>query len=119
MSGPAIGLTMSGQVDRSANIAQMEGTLVPAYTVNSVLGKVPLLGPLIVGREGEGIFGFTYAVKGNIDDPSVIVNPLSAIAPGFLRRIFEFSSSLPPDQPSTDKPVDGSEAKPANTSPKP
>jgi hypothetical protein len=119
MSGPAIGLTMSGQVDRSANIAQMEGTLVPAYTVNSVLGKVPLLGPLIVGREGEGIFGFTYAVKGNIDDPSVIVNPLSAIAPGFLRRIFEFSSSLPPDQPSTDKPVDGNEAKPANTSPKP
>ena len=119
MSGPAIGLTMNGQVDRSANVAQMEGTLVPAYTVNSVLGKVPLLGPLIVGREGEGIFGFTYAVKGNIDDPSVIVNPLSAIAPGFLRRIFEFSSTLPPEQPSTDKPVDGAAPKPAEAAPKP
>jgi len=105
MSGPAIGLTMNGQIDRSADVAQMEGTLVPAYTVNSVLGKVPLLGPLIVGREGEGIFGFTYAVKGNIDNPSVIVNPLSAIAPGFLRRLFEFSSTLPPEQPAADKPV--------------
>lgn len=119
MSGPAIGLTMNGQVDRSANVAQMEGTLVPAYTLNSVLGKVPLLGPLIVGREGEGIFGFTYAVKGDIDDPSVVVNPLSAIAPGFLRRIFEFSSSLPPEQPSTDKPVDGGGAKPADGAAKP
>ncbi len=104
MSGPAIGLTLNGQIDRSADVAQMEGTLVPAYTVNSVLGKVPLLGPLIVGREGEGIFGFTYAVKGNIDNPSVIVNPLSAIAPGFLRRLFEFSSSLPPEQPASPAP---------------
>lgn len=119
MSGPAVGLTMSGQVDRSANVAQMEGTLVPAYTVNSILGKVPLLGPLIVGREGEGIFGFTYAVKGNIDDPSVIVNPLSAIAPGFLRRLFEFSSTLPPEQPSADKPVDDGAKKPAEAAPKP
>lgn len=129
MSGPAIGLTMNGQIDRSADVAQMEGTLVPAYTVNSVLGKVPLLGPLIVGREGEGIFGFTYAVKGNIDNPSVIVNPLSAIAPGFLRRLFEFSSTLPPEQPAADKPVgEGTKgtpppaaapASPASPAPKP
>lgn len=98
MSGPAIGLTMKGEVDRSQDVVAMEGTLVPAYTINSILGKVPLLGPLIVGREGEGIFGFTYGVKGNIDDPSVVVNPLSAIAPGFLRRLFEFSSALPEEK---------------------
>ena len=118
MSGPAIGLTMNGEIDRSSNVTAMEGTLVPAYTINSILGKVPLLGPLIVGREGEGIFGFTYAVKGNIDNPSVVVNPLSAIAPGFLRRIFEFSKSLPPEEPTgsaTTPPV----PEPAPTSPRP
>jgi hypothetical protein len=98
MAGPAIGLTMKGQIDRTIDAVDLEGTLVPAYTINSVLGKVPLLGPLIIGREGEGIFGFTYAVKGNIDNPSVVVNPLSAIAPGFLRRLFEFGSSLPPEE---------------------
>jgi hypothetical protein len=97
MAGPAIGLTMKGQIDRTVDVADLEGTLVPAYTINSVLGNVPLLGPLIIGREGEGIFGFTYAVKGNIDNPRVVVNPLSAIAPGFLRRLFEFGSSLPPE----------------------
>ncbi|MCE9650380.1 MAG: AsmA-like C-terminal domain-containing protein [Parvibaculum sp.] len=96
-SGPAIGLTMKGQIDRTVDVVDLEGTLVPAYTINSVLGNVPLLGPLIIGREGEGIFGFTYAVKGNIDNPRVVVNPLSAIAPGFLRRLFEFGSSLPPE----------------------
>lgn len=98
MAGPAIGLTMKGQVDRTVDVVDLEGTLVPAYTINSVLGNVPLLGPLIIGREGEGIFGFTYAVKGSTDNPSVVVNPLSAIAPGFLRRLFEFGSSLPPER---------------------
>lgn len=99
VAGPAIGLTMKGQIDRISDQLDLEGTLVPAYTINSVLGKVPLLGPLLVGREGEGIFGLTYRVRGKAEDPSVLVNPLSAIAPGFLRRLFEFGSSLPPEAP--------------------
>jgi len=103
MSGPAIGLTMDGQIDRATDRIDMEGTLVPAYTINSFLGKVPLLGPLIVGREGEGIFAITYSVRGQADDPSVVVNPLSAIAPGFLRRIFEFGESMPPESQTPDK----------------
>lgn len=97
MSGPAIGLTMEGQIDRADDLIDMEGTLVPAYTINSFLGNVPVLGPLIVGREGEGIFAITYSVRGRTADPTVVVNPLSAIAPGFLRRIFEFGNTLPPE----------------------
>ena len=101
MSGPAIGLTMEGQIDRADDLIDMEGTLVPAYTINSFLGNVPVLGPLIVGREGEGIFAITYSVRGKADDPTVVVNPLSAIAPGFLRRIFEFGNTLPPEAKET------------------
>ncbi|MES1991992.1 MAG: AsmA-like C-terminal region-containing protein [Pseudomonadota bacterium] len=98
MAGPAIGLSVQGQMDRAAGVLDLEGTVVPAYTINSILGYIPILGPLLVGREGEGIFGFTYAVKGAADNPSVIVNPLSVIAPGMLRRLFEFGSSLPDDK---------------------
>ena len=65
----------------------MQGTLVPAYTLNSVLGNIPLLGNLLVGKEGEGIFAMTYGVDGPIGEPTVTVNPLSALAPGFLRSI--------------------------------
>ena len=98
MAGPAIGLSAQGQIDRTVDVLDLEGTVVPAYTINSVLGNLPLLGPLLVGREGEGIFGVTYAVKGATDNPSVIVNPLSVIAPGVLRRLFEFGSSLPSEK---------------------
>lgn len=94
-SGPAIGITASGTVEMADNALSLEGTIVPAYTINSILGEVPLLGPLIVGRKGEGIFGFTYRISGASDNPDVLVNPLSALAPGFLRRLFEFGSKLP------------------------
>ncbi len=113
LAGPAIGLTMQGQIDRVMDVVDLEGTLVPAYTINSVLGNVPLLGPLLIGREGEGIFGMTYKVKGATDNPSVIVNPLSAIAPGFLRRLFEFGNSLPPEP----TPPAINPAKPAESAP--
>ncbi|NIJ42629.1 hypothetical protein FHS78_002934 [Parvibaculum indicum] len=94
-SGPAIGITASGTVELADNMLSLEGTIVPAYTINSILGEVPLLGPLIVGRKGEGIFGFTYRIRGASDNPDVLVNPLSVVAPGFLRRLFEFGSQMP------------------------
>lgn len=119
MVGPAIGLTLRGEVDPQTDEAELAGTIVPAYTINSILGNVPILGDLIVGRKGEGIFAATYAVKGQIDDPQVVVNPLAALAPGFLRRIFEFGSTLPEEQgqkteePAADAPAEEEAQAPA------
>ena len=65
------------------------GVLVPSYTVNSILGDIPLLGDVIVGKKGEGVFALNYSVKGPFAKTQVSVNPLSALTPGFLRRIFD------------------------------
>jgi hypothetical protein len=62
---------------------------VPSYTLNSVLGVIPILGELLIGRKGEGVFAFTYKVGGSLEKPKVSVNLLSGLAPGFLRRIVE------------------------------
>jgi hypothetical protein len=32
----------------------------------------------------------TFAVRGPLNQPQFMVNPLSLLAPGFLREIFEF-----------------------------
>lgn len=98
ISGPAIGITVKGQIDRVEGAFDLNGTIVPAYTINSILGNVPILGDLIVGREGEGIFAATYAMRGTREQPTITVNPLAALAPGFLRRIFEFGEILPPEE---------------------
>ncbi|MBL6954893.1 MAG: AsmA-like C-terminal domain-containing protein [Alphaproteobacteria bacterium] len=87
--GPALALIASGDYERSNQALQFQGTIVPSYTINSVLGAIPILGNLLIGRKGEGIFAFTYTITGNLEKPNVSVNLLSALAPGFLRRIVE------------------------------
>lgn len=87
--GPALGLTASGFIDSRTTDIEIDGVLVPSFGVNSALGGIPLLGDLVVGRDGEGVFSLTYGVRGKLDKANVSVNPLSALAPGVIRRIFE------------------------------
>ncbi len=84
----SIGITVNGTVDQPNNDIDIFGTVIPSYTLNSVLGNIPIIGTLLVGKKGEGIFGFSYKVKGGLDDPQASVNAVSALAPGILRRMF-------------------------------
>ena len=38
----------------------------------------------------EGLIGVTFKIEGPIAEPHVFFNPLSAVAPGIFRKIFEF-----------------------------
>lgn len=102
LSGPQLGITFEGSVNHKANSLSVNGTAVPAFVLNTILGKIPLLGDIFVG---DGIIGVNFAVSGSKDDPQFTINPLSVIAPGFLRRIFQAPEVSAP-------PADGSEPPP-------
>ncbi|MEO8560421.1 MAG: AsmA-like C-terminal domain-containing protein, partial [Rhodospirillales bacterium] len=87
-AGSSLGITASGRIDTNSDTVQIEGAIVPAYVINDLIGKIPLLGPLITGGQGKGLFAINYAVEGPIAKPRVSTNPLSALAPGFLRGLF-------------------------------
>ncbi len=87
-SGTSLGLTANGQVDLDTDQLALEGTIVPAYALNSALGKLPLVGGLFSAEKGGGIIAMNYSISGSAKDPSVMVNPLSALTPGFLRNLF-------------------------------
>ena len=87
--GSSIGITTEGLLDLEEDFADLKGTLVPAYTVNRVLGQIPILGPILTGGKDEGVFAASYGVSGPLEDPVIAVNPLSALAPGFLRKLFD------------------------------
>lgn len=93
--GEAIGINASGQFDYRRNTLDMSGTLVPAYLLNSLLGNIPVLGDLLLGGHGQGIFAAKFRVAGSTTDPGISVNPLSALAPGFLRGLFLFDAGNP------------------------
>jgi hypothetical protein len=84
----SLGLTAKGSVDLDQERITLDGTIVPAYFFNSLLGQIPLLGRLFSPEQGGGVFAANYAVRGTLDDPAVTVNPLTALTPGFLRGVF-------------------------------
>lgn len=86
--GPALGLTANGEFLDSLERGDIRGVLVPSYTINSALGRVPVIGDVLMGGENTGLFGINYRVSGQMDDPELQVNAASLLTPGFLRRIF-------------------------------
>jgi hypothetical protein len=49
-----------------------------------------VIGTLLGNGRDRGLLGITFKVTGSIDKPQLTVNPLSLIAPGVFRQIFEF-----------------------------
>ncbi len=84
----SLGLTAKGRIDFNAERLDLEGTIVPAYMLNTALGRIPLIGRLFSPERGGGVIAARYVARGSLADPAVRVNPLSALTPGFLRGIF-------------------------------
>lgn len=84
----SLGLTAKGHFDLGRHTLDVAGTVVPLYAINSVLGRVPLVGRLFSPERGGGLFSLSYGLHGASSDPSVAVNPLSILTPGLARRLF-------------------------------
>jgi len=92
VKGPTIGATIEGSIDYPANQVRMSGTFVPMYGLNNMFGQIPIVGLFLGGGSNEGLIGVTYEVVGTPGQPVLRVNPISAMAPGVLRKIFEFNT---------------------------
>lgn len=105
MRGSELGLTVAGDVALDSGTLNLEGTVIPVYTLNRLLGKVPVIGRILTGEDGRGAFAATYGIDGPKDNPTVYVNPLSLLTPGLIR---DFVGGLingtgePPDLRETD-----------------
>ena len=91
----SLGFTGKGRLDLGRRVADVQGTVVPAYFINSLLGRIPLIGNLLSAEKGGGLFAIGFSVRGPFDDPSVLVNPLTAVTPGFLRNLFGIFDGTP------------------------
>jgi hypothetical protein len=106
-AGPSLGLTSAGTIDLDRETIDLEGVIVPAYAINSILGNIPIIGNILQGGPGEGLFSAAYKITGNLPEPKIDVNPWAALAPGFMRGIFEGdidrSAEPPKMQPGNNK----------------
>jgi hypothetical protein len=102
--GAQLGFTLGGFIDYARDKTDISGTFVPAYGLNNAFAQVPLFGPLLSGGQYEGLFAVNFRISGQATAPVLTVNPLSAVAPGFLRKLFGAggpeTGSVPPMMPS-------------------
>lgn len=98
LRGSQLGLTAKGTIDLRDETLDLAGTIIPVYSLNRLLGRVPIIGRIFTGTDGRGAFAVTYQIDGPRSNPSVFVNPLSILAPGLLRDLFGgiISGTLPP-----------------------
>jgi hypothetical protein len=90
VSGPMIGATVDGSIDYLKDDVRMRGTFIPLYGLNNMFGQIPLFGIFLGGGSKEGLVGVTFEVVGPTSGPVLRVNPISAVAPGLLRKFFDF-----------------------------
>jgi hypothetical protein len=89
--GGAIGINVSGQFDVGAETLDIAGTLVPANAINSLFSNIPVIKNLVP----DGLFAANFRVSGPVANATITVNPLSALAPGVLRKLFLFDAPEP------------------------
>ncbi len=90
--GNSVGATATGQIDLNNARLSLSGTYIPVYGLNNLVGKIPIVGAIAGAGSNEGLVGITFRIVGAIEDPILQINPLSAVAPGIFRRIFEFQN---------------------------
>ncbi|TDQ66424.1 AsmA-like protein [Maritalea mobilis] len=97
LDGGTIGGTLRGNIYTGSRQYDLVGTYIPLFGLNNIFQKLPLLGAILGGRDGEGLIGVTFAVRGPLDDPQFSINPASILAPGVFRQIFEFKAKGDPE----------------------
>lgn len=90
LRGPLIGTTFQGVLYDQQGQMNMTGTFMPAYGLNRIFGELPLVGVILGNGRDRGLIGVTYKLSGDANTPKLHVNPLSVIAPGIFRTIFEY-----------------------------
>ena len=90
LRGVLVRAHMSGKVDFRRHLLDIGGTYVPMSGLMRVPAEIPTA-RLLTGPRGEGLFGITFGIKGSMERPQVIVNPLSLITPGIFREVFQMA----------------------------
>jgi hypothetical protein len=95
--GPLVGATVEGNIDYTRDEVHLRGTFVPFYGLNNMFGQIPIVGLFLGGGNKEGLLGITYEAVGPPSAPRITVNPVSAIAPGLLRKFIPSPGTFDPN----------------------
>ena len=86
-TGPSLGFVLEGKI-RQDNFISLNGSLAPANTINNIVREIPVVGKILTGKKGDGIFGASFKIKGK-NSFKVEVNPIKTLTPRFIQRFLK------------------------------
>jgi len=96
LDSPSMKMNTVGNVNLENKTLDMEIAVRPLEMVDKVMGKIPILGKILMGSEG-GVVTTYYKVTGTLDDPKVnqvVFQSLGRKAKGIFQRIFKLPETI-------------------------
>jgi len=87
LEGAELGITASGKLNVQDHKFQITGQVIPAYSVNKFVSKIPIIGKVLTGGKGRGVMAIDYKANGDDKNSNVFVNFISSLAPNLLKRV--------------------------------
>ncbi len=129
IKGPLLGAPFRGKIDFKAQTVDLGGSYIPLAGLNSAISGIPIVGLILGGAKGEGVFGMPFAIQGALANPQVTVNPAGLVAPGIFKDIFQLTPdtyridprqpAAPAKSPAKAEPSRASSSTPAGSTPAP
>lgn len=89
IKGPSYTIRFAGNLNLKKSTVKIKGIYIPsAYGINSLVSSIPLIGSILSGGKDSAIFGSNFSVEGNLKDPKISFDTLTALTPGFIRNLF-------------------------------
>ena len=85
--GPVLGIKLIGTYNLFDDIIKASGLVIPAYTLNTFIGNIPVVGKILRGSDGS-VFATNYNITGTTEKPVITINPLSTLAPNSIKELF-------------------------------
>ena len=92
-TGPSLGFIVEGKINNADDFVSLDGNVIPAYEVNRLLSNIPILGQILTGKSGDGVFGVSFKIKGKDDNFETTINPVRTITPRFVQRFVDIFRS--------------------------
>ena len=89
MRGQVHGLLLCGRADFSRRLMKLSGTYVPLQGLSAVFRVIPGFGQVLTGANSAGVIGVNFEILGSMQQPEVLINPLSLVTPGIFRDVFK------------------------------
>ena len=89
IEGSELGISLGGEIDIDTKMFDIKGQIIPAYVINKIIWRTPIIGKLLTGGQSRGVIAIDYKVKGTDKDHDLSVNLMSILTPNLLKRVLK------------------------------